>query len=292
MFASWNARAVGLNLPAAETIELAARAGFGGVDLLVRDLDEAGEDPAALRARMDELGLQGGAWPLPVMWKGQADRFLEDLRQLPRYARIARSLGLKCTGTWVLPELIRDNAPDRPIGERIAQTVAFHVERLGRIARILNDHGGRLGLEIMGPTTARRGIAPAFVGRYRELDEQLGELRDRHENVGFLVDAFHLFAAGEGYEAGFAWGVERVLWVHVADPVHTDRASLLDTERSLPGKTELGEARTLLQTLEDRGYRGPVTVEPLASCSELQGLPSEDVATRVAASLASVWPPA
>ena len=45
----------------------------------------------------------------------------------------------------------------------------------------------------------------------------LGELRDQHPNVGVLVDAFHLFAAGEELEAGFVWGDDRVVWVHVAD---------------------------------------------------------------------------
>src|SRR5690348_13757802 len=38
MFASFNARALGLALPARPTIALASDAGFAGVDLLVRDL--------------------------------------------------------------------------------------------------------------------------------------------------------------------------------------------------------------------------------------------------------------
>ncbi len=56
MFMSFNARAIGLNLSAPETIELAASAGFGGVDLMVRDIDDAGIDPVSLRA-------DGRPWP-------------------------------------------------------------------------------------------------------------------------------------------------------------------------------------------------------------------------------------
>ena len=37
MYACWNARAVGLAMPAEDAIDLAAEAGFAGVDLLVRD---------------------------------------------------------------------------------------------------------------------------------------------------------------------------------------------------------------------------------------------------------------
>ena len=75
MYASWNARAVGLSLSAIESIEVAARAGFAGVDLLVRDLSQSNTDPVELRRRMGDLGLRGGAWPLPVDWRGDAARF-------------------------------------------------------------------------------------------------------------------------------------------------------------------------------------------------------------------------
>src|SRR4051812_29860497 len=104
MFASFNARAVGLKLSAAATLDLAAGAGFAGVDLLVRDLLEAGDDPRVLRARMDDLGLRGGAFPMPVHWCGDAATFARDLARLPRLAEAAAILGLSRTATWVLPE--------------------------------------------------------------------------------------------------------------------------------------------------------------------------------------------
>jgi len=75
MYASFNARTIGLTLSAARTLELAADAGFDGEDLMVRDLLDAGDDPRALRARMDDLGLRGGAFPLPVHWRGHAAEF-------------------------------------------------------------------------------------------------------------------------------------------------------------------------------------------------------------------------
>src|SRR5262245_3444473 len=104
MYASLNARALGLDLTAVETIGLASSAGFGGVDFLVRDLVEASIDPGSLRARMDDLGLRGGAWPLPVAWRGDAPTFAADLARLPRYAEAAQVLGLSRTGTWVMFE--------------------------------------------------------------------------------------------------------------------------------------------------------------------------------------------
>ncbi len=161
---------------------------------------------------------------------------------------------------------------------------------MGKIAEILADHGSRLGLEIMGPASARRGPGAVFVHQYRRLAEHLGELRAEHPNVGVLVDAFHLFAAGEGVEAGFVWGVDSVAWVHVADSANPDRLRVLDQERALPGETGLADCRGLLKRLAAEGYDGPVTVEPLTHCRSLQGLDALATARRTLASLQTVWP--
>ncbi len=290
MYSSWNARAVGLGLTAAESVEVAAEAGFDGVDLLLRDLVESGVDLRSIRGRMDELELRGGAWPLPVRWRETPEQFAEDLRELPRYAAAAATLGLHRTGTWVLPELDASFFPDPEGGDLLGRTIGLHVERLGRIARILADHGSRLGLEIMGPASARRNPDAHFVHQYMLLPERLAELRAQHPNIGVLVDAFHLFAAGEGIEAGFVWGVDSVVWVHIADSVNPDRLRVLDQERALPGDTGLADYRGLLQRLAAESYDGPVTVEPLNRCRSLQGLDALATARRTFASLQKVWP--
>jgi sugar phosphate isomerase/epimerase len=285
MFMSLNARAMGLTLPAAETIELAAAAGFGGVDLLVRDVAESGADPAALRARMDRLGLRGGAFPLPVDWRGEAATFARDLERLPALAAVAAALRLTRTGTWVVPEC--------PPGEDRATTAAWHVERLGRVARVLDAHGIRLGLEVIGVASSRGGRGAPFVHRMADLGTVLGPLGREAPNVGVLVDAFHIYAAGESIEAGLAWGVGRVVWAHVADlpPWATaDRACIRDELRGLPGEHGAVESRRLLAILAEGGYDGPVTAEPLAGCSSLEGQTPEQAVRRVAAALRSVWP--
>lgn len=154
MYTSWNARAVGLGLTAGETVEVAAQAGFDAVDLLLRDLVESRVDPQSVRGRMDELGLRGGAWSLPVHWRGNPEQFAEDLRDLPRYARAAATLGLQRTGTWVLPETAPTFFPGSEGDDLLRRTVRLHVERLGKIAEILadlwkpawsRDHGTSLG---------------------------------------------------------------------------------------------------------------------------------------------------
>lgn len=293
VYPSFNARAAGLELSARATIELAARHGFGGVDLMVRDLVEAGDDPAEICARRVDLGLQGGAWPLPVGWRGHPEAFTRDLERLHRLAEAAARLGLFRTGTWVLPETpaaVRHLATDRA---RREATLRWHLERLGAVARVLGAEGVRLGLEVIGVQTARSGEGDPFVCRMADLDPLLDALRSEAPNVGVLVDGFHLHAAGEPPETGLRWGAERIVWVHAADlppgPV-PDRAAISDLDRGLPGENRAVPTAELLRRLAAAGYDGPVTPEPMPGCRSIAGLSPDETVGRLAEAIRSVWP--
>ncbi len=108
--------------------------------------------------------------------------------------------------------------------------------------------------------------------------------------MGVLIDAFHLFAAGEGPEAALIWGVDSIVWVHVADSAQSDPTIVNDHERALPGETGLGDTRALLEHLARRGYKGPVSAEPLGMCASLVGLEPLAAARRTRAAMQSVWP--
>lgn len=293
MYTSFNARALGLNMSTERTLELASLAGFEGVDLLVRDLLERNEDPREIRSRMDDLGLLGGAFPLPVDWKNDPQRFEADLGRLPRYAEAAAELGLLRTGTWVLPE-----TPSRPESEAklpayLASVAAWHVDRLGKMARVLEPYGVMLGLEVIGVERFRKGTGVPFVACMADLDRRLPAIWDEANNLGILFDSYHLYAAGEPAEAGLAWGIERVVWAHISDldrDAPDDRAAITDGDRALPGHRGAVDCKGHLQRLWAQGYKGPVTAEPLAGCRMLQGLDDETVARNVAGALRSVWP--
>jgi sugar phosphate isomerase/epimerase len=294
MFSSFNARAVGLpSLSAETTVELAAEAGFDGVDLLVRDLFESGVDPKVIRSRMDDLGLRGGAFPFPFDWRRDVESFRVGLESLSRLAEVASTLGLTRTGTWVMPE-----TPGRPEGEaerRVhrAEVAALHIRRLGEIARVLDGFGIQLGLEVIGVESFRTGLGEPFVTRLADLDRELGSIWDEAPNLGILLDAFHLYAADEPIEAGLSWGVERVVWAHVADLPPSgpnDRSKIIDADRGLPGENGAVGVRQFLHRLAIEGYEGPVTVEPLSNCRSLANVEPRTVVQRVKSSLDAAWP--
>jgi sugar phosphate isomerase/epimerase len=293
MYTTFNARMLGLSLPAADTIDLAASAGFDGVDLLVRDLLDAGDDPRELRARIDALGLRGGAFPMPVQWRAGAARFAEDLAQLPRLAEAAAILGLARTNTWVMPETDESptTSPDRAAHH--AAVVRLHVERLGAIARVLDGFGIRLGLEVIGVESSRTGRGLPFLFRLADLDQVLDSIRVEAPDVGIVLDSWHLYAAGESVEAGLAWGVDQVVVVHVADlpsGASADRLAMNDNDRGLPGEHGAIDSKVILNRLSRAAYEGPVTAEPMPACRTLAGLTPESIAGRVARAMRSVWP--
>jgi sugar phosphate isomerase/epimerase len=293
MYACFNARAVGLTMPASATLELADRAGFAGVDLMVRDLLDAGEDPRRLRARMDALGLRGGSFPMPVHWRGDAALFARDLARLPRLAEAAAVLGVSRTATWVMPETSEPPATPSGHAAHHGAVVRLHVERLGAIARVLDTFGIRLGLEVIGVASSRTGRGLPFVCRMADLDRVLGPVRGEAPNFGILLDGWHLYGAGESVEAGLVWGPRAVVGVHVADLPESalpDRSAMIDGDRGLPGENGAIDSKALLQHLSDVGYDGPVAAEPMPGCRSLAGLESEAIGHRVAAVLRSVWP--
>ena len=286
MFPSFNARALGLDLSARETLRLAATNGFGGVDLMVRDALEQGEDLDELRRRREDLGLRAGASPFPFDWRGPEARFRDDLAGLPNFAGAAATLGIERTGTWVLPEC--------PVGWDRETTTQWHVERLGPIAATLAGFGIRLGLEVIGVETSRAGRNEPFIARMDRLRPMIEEIESRSGvPVGLIADSWHLLAAGEPAEHALFLGASRVVWVHVADlPAGEtlDRPTMVDAVRGLPGEGQTPETRDLLAILARSAYDGPVTAEPLGRCRSLAGLAPDAVATRAAGSLRAVWP--
>lgn len=287
MFASFNARAVGLtSIDTGTTLEVAAAAGFEGVDLMVRDIVQAGLDSETLRSKLDDLGLKAGAFPFPIDWRNDEEIFRRDLANLPPILEAARTLGLSRTGTWVMPEVL---GPETTRSE----VSALHVERLGRVARLMHGYGIRIGLEVIGVESFRTGRAEPFVTRLGELDRELGPIWRESDNFGILLDAFHLYAADEPIEAGLAWGVDQVVWVHVADlppGASGERATIVDANRGLPGENGAVDLKGFLARLDLEGYDGPVTAEPLGRCQSIIGLEPLAVARRVKRSLDLVWP--
>ena len=289
MYPSLNARALGLDLPAKETLELAARRGSTGVDLLVRDLVEAGDDPRELRATDGRPRPAGRGLALARRTGGaDAERFAHDLGRLPRLAEAAAVLGLTRTGTWVMPE-----TPERPESEtaradHLAAIVGLHLERLGRDRPRL---GRASGSGSAWRSSASRRSAPVAVGP-SSTDWPISTAcwaRSGTKPPTSASSSMGSISMRRARRSRRDWCGESIASSGSTSPTcprtaTPDRAAIRDDDRGLPGENGAIDSQSLLQRLAEAGYDGPVTAEPLARVSLAGGSDSRKRHTQRAAS--------
>ena len=280
MFKNLSAPAVGIrNLSLQDTIELARRHGFEGVEFNVVEANDLAEKHGSdhvvgMFARANVLP---GHWGLPTPWRN--DDWREGLKPLEAYAELGRDLGCTRVSAVVMPW-----SDTRPRDENFA----FHVERLGACARVLGEFGCRLGLEFIGPKTLRAGKAHEFVYTLPEMMELAGAIGS---NVGLLLDAWHLYTSHGTLADLDTIEAKDVVVVHVNDaPKGVPIDEQIDNVRALPLETGVMDLAGFMKKLSAMGYDGPITVEPFSKrLNDLAQTDPDAVAAEVKRSLDALW---
>lgn len=266
MFKSLSPGAIGirgLSLP--ETIELAQKTGFDGIDFSIQEAATLADVHSVdyVRDLFQNAGVLPAHWGLPVAWN-KDDRWEQDLEQLPQLAALARDLGCTRTVIW---------CPSGSNERDYEENFAWHVARLRPIAEVLKDYECRFGIEFLGPKTIRDGFEHAFIYTLEgmmELVETIGT-----GNVGLLLDAYHLYTSGGSVEDLDRITAQDVVIVHVNDaPEGIARDELMDTVRRLPMETGVIDLPGFMRKLDGMGYDGPVMAEPFSQ--SLNEIASQD----------------
>ena len=279
VFPNFSPGPLGINVPFNEAIQLALRFGYGGLDVSIVELQQIADShgAASISDQRAAAGLQFGIWSMPFSYRAEEENWRQGLAELPAKAALAQSLGADRTSTFIAPA-----ADDLPWEENYE----FHVARLRPIAQILADHGVRFGLEWVGPKTLRDEKKYEFIHTMagaQQLGTDLGI-----NNVGLLVDIFHLFTSHTDVAEVRNLSNAQVVNVHVNDAVAGRSADeQIDFERTLPAETGLTDIAGFLQALDAIGYDGPVTVEPFNQ--RIRDLAPADAARETAESLTKSW---
>jgi sugar phosphate isomerase/epimerase len=258
---------LGIDASQDRAIELAAGAGFESVVPIPGDLSRL--DDAALTAlmtRLSERKLAFGAADLPVDFRGDEELFRRELLALPRLAASLQRVGAKRVGTWI-----------RPSHDRLTYNENFrrHARRLREVARILDDHGQRLGLEYVGPRLSWTSSRHAFIHTLAETRELIAAIEVN--NVGLVLDSWHWFHAEEDVDDITSLEAKDIVAVDLNDaPRGLAREAMPDQPRELPAATGVIDVKAFLGALLDIGYDGPVRAEPFRR--ELGALPPEEAA--------------
>lgn len=279
MFKSLSPGAIGISASLEEGIKLAKANGFEGIDVSMSELADRAEQTSvgAVEAIFAEAGVCPGAWAPPVDWRGPEDQYQEQLKALPRVAKMAQTLETPWSSTWILPM-----SEELPFEENFD----FHVERFRPIAEILRDYGCRLGLEFIGPKTLRAGAKYEFIYTMDGMLELCAAIGTG--NMGLLFDVWHWYTSHGTVEGLRRLTANDVVCVHINDaPAGIPIDEQIDNVRCLPGETGVIDIASCLRTLNDIGYDGPATPEPFSQ--RLREMSAEDAAKETGESVAKVW---
>ena len=162
---------LGLRASFPESLELAGRHGFEGLDPDPDYFASLGDD--GLKRLLDDLrakNLKFGAAGLPVEFRRDETTFSEGLKKLPATAGILQRAGIVRVSTWVMP---CSNELTYP------QNFRQHADRLRQCAKILwRSHGQKLGLEYVAPRTIWRSQ------RHHPFVHTLSEMKELNLAIG------------------------------------------------------------------------------------------------------------
>lgn len=227
-----------------EKIEIAARAGYDGIEPWVRELDDflsRGGSLKELRARIEELGLSVVSLIAFFEWAVEDDqRRAAGLEEARRAMDLSWQLG--CSHIAAPPSGLVD-------------TPGLHLQHAAARYRALIDQGSEYG------------VIPIL--EFWGLSKSLGHLSEAaavaiesgHSAACILVDIFHMYKRGSPFEGLRIVNGEAVGLVHINDyPADPPRETIRDAQRVFPGDG-IAPLADILADLYDSGYRGMLSLE-------------------------------
>lgn len=269
---------IGVRANQQQALDYAVRYGFDGIspDIGAFEDKSAGEIRDWL-ATMKARGVRYGAGGLPVEFRRDDDQFRRDLAQLPKRAGVMSQLGVTRVATWLMPghnELT------------YLQNFRQHETRLREAAKVLNDHGIRLGLEFVGPRTSRSRFRFPFACTQLDMMELVRAIGTG--NVGLLLDSWHWYTSHGTIEEMQQLSAADIVHVHVNDaPAGVPVDQQVDNRRQLPATSGVIDLKGFINTLVKVGYDGPVECEPFDQ--ELRDMDDDAAVAKTAASLDRLW---
>ncbi len=262
---------IGFSATQPEAIDLAARHGFESVEVNPGYLGSLSDEQLAqLKASMKAKGLGFGAAGLPVEFRQDEARFQQGLKSLPAFAAGLQRAGVGRAGTWLMP--CHDQLP-------YIRNFRQHASRLSAVAKVLDDHGVRLGLEYVGPKTSWASRRYPFIHTMAEMKELIAEMNAG--NVGFVLDSWHWWHAGDSAADVLSLKAADVVAVDLNDaPAGIPKEQQVDNHRELPCATGVIDVAAFLNALNQIGYDGPVRAEPFNQA--LNKMPKEDACAATA----------
>jgi len=250
----------GMKLGWAEFVALSSRTGYDGIDIDLGAVQTEGV--SATKDLLAQNNLKPVCCGLPVEFRQDDETFNQGMKQLPEYARLAVEMECPRMATWVLPVYETPAEQMRPI----------LVHRFSEIAKVLADHGIRLGLEFISPQHFRESGHVCNIWKMADMLTLCDECGD---NVGLLLDCWHWHHDPDhSVQAIIDAGKDRIVTVHLNDSPDLPPEKIRDNERLLPGEGVI-DLKGFLGALQQIGYADGAALEIFG---RLEGMADDDAA--------------
>jgi len=265
---------IGVKASQPESLEMARRHGFESLSadsgwLASQPQAAVGEFLSAMKQHRIVWGNAG----MPVQFRNTEEEFRKGMAELPARAAALQRAGVTRVTTWISP------ASDQLT---YLENLKLHAARLREIARVLEDHGQRFGLEYVGPKTSWTARRFPFVHTMREMKELIGEIG--RPNMGFVLDSWHWYTAGETIADLKTLANRDIVSIDLNDaPAGRSLDEQKDLERELPCATGVIDMSGFLNTLNELGCDAPARCEPFNAA--LRKMPPEEALAATAAAM-------
>lgn len=233
-------------------MQLAKRHGFTHMEAGADEVTACGVEK--VKALLQQYGMEITCFNVPFHpVQVSEEEFASRMEALPAQAKAMSQVGCSRSIIWIIPG--SDTLP-------YEENYALHVRRLSQVARVYGEYGIRLGLEFIGPYTARKNSKYPFL---YTAEKMLELARNCGENVGLLFDSWHWFTGADNRDVFAHIGDPgAIVNVHINDAPEGPLEELVDSTRGLPGETGRIDIQFVLNGLRQLGYDGPVVAEPFS----------------------------
>lgn len=260
MYSNLNPRTMGMNHHPYEKLrDAAVKHGFQGIEVpahafgSVKAAQEEGK-------RLESLGLRWGLMMTPCdMFKVPDDEFETGLEQWARWLERARAAG--CTRAY---NHFWPGSDERSFDENFE----WHRKRLAKIWHVMEETGMQYGLEFMGAQTVCDQFKHPFI---RSLCGTIALADSVSEKISIVFDGIHWYTSGaRNDDLYWALGhIDRVVNLHLNDASPFKTAlEQWDRERALPNTTGAIDSTRIVKMFHERGYEGPVMLEPMSPATD------------------------
>ena len=223
---------------------------------------------------LSKFNLKPASFGIPLDLFGSQKEFDKNLPKFKLQAKQAQEIGCNLTLCYLPPF-----ADDLNFNDLFIQTS----HRLRELKPILEKDDIKIGFEFIGPTETRRSTKYDFIHTIdgtRALIASAG----LYGYGGFKLDVHHWQNSGASLLDIHHLDLEYILYVELNDGLPGYNIfTIPEFERELPFTTGVTKVEEFLKALHQKGYQGPVCVEPWNQT--IQNMPLEDAVKTVKESL-------